>query len=114
MSSRVYEDSVKIDTTGYFKIKDTVSKNLLLGRSFSYKIKYPTIKETITIHPKPINQLYIGGGVEGNKIDVVSGIKAGVLFKNKKDQIFGIHTGLNRQGNITFGVDSYWKIKLKR
>jgi hypothetical protein len=37
----------------------------------------------------------------------------GLLYKNKKDQIFGVQTGVSQDLKPYVGVSSYWKIKLK-
>ena len=104
------QDSIKIDSIGYVKITDTVQKNLIIGRSSNVNVKYPIIKETITLPYTPKNQLYIGGSVQLGPVGQLNG---GVLFKNKKDQIFGGSVGITSQGQILYGANSYWKIKLK-
>lgn len=114
LEKNITEDSVKIDTVGYVKVRDTVGENKILGRSYSYKIKYPVIKETHTIYPPKKNQFYLGGQLSGARGDILNQINAGLLLKNKKDQIYGITTGLNRSGQITYGIQSYWKITLKK
>ncbi len=81
-------DSVRIDTNGYVKIVDTVQKNLIVGRSTQVSVKYPVVKETITLYPKPVNQVYIGGDVEGSQTSLINQVRTGVILKNKKDQIF--------------------------
>lgn len=58
LAKNIHQDSIRIDTNGYVKITDTVQKNLIVGRSTEYNIKYPVIKETITIIKPPKNQLY--------------------------------------------------------
>jgi hypothetical protein len=115
LAKNIQQDSVLIDDTlGYVKILDTVQKNIITGRSVLYSVKYPIIKETITIPAKKVNQLYIGGEVVGGKTNLVSGINAGLLFKNKKDQIFGLKAGLTSSGDPVLGVSSFWKITLKK
>jgi hypothetical protein len=109
-SKNVLNDRLKIDSIGYVDVTDTVTKNLISNRTFKYNLKYPVIKETIIIPPKRINQLYIGGGIEGNATSLVHQINAGLLLKNKKDQIYGVYTGINMQGQMQFGIQSYWKI----
>ena len=91
-----------------------MQKNLVVGRSFKYNLTYPVIKETIITPPARKNQLYVGGEVEGSLTSLVSGINAGLLFKNKKDQIFGLKAGLTPQGQPNVGVSSFWKITLKK
>lgn len=107
-------DSVRIDTNGYVKIVDTVQKNLIVGRSTQVSVKYPVIKETITLYPKPVNQVYIGGDVGGSQTSLINQVRTGVILKNKKDQIFSASVGLNTDGQPVFGLGSYWKIKLKK
>jgi hypothetical protein len=114
LATNLYSDSVRIDTIGYVKVTDTISQNQLLKRGYRINVKYPIITETI-IKPAPrVNQLYVGGGVEGNKTNLVNQIGAGLLFKNKKDQIFGVHGAVNASGQPQIGVSSFWKITFKK
>jgi hypothetical protein len=114
LSTNLYSDSVRIDTIGYVKVTDTISQNMLLKRGYRINVKYPIITETI-IKPAPkVNQLYVGGGLEGNKTNLVNQINAGLLFKNKKDQIFGLNAGLTADGQPNVGISSFWKITLKK
>ena len=112
LDSNIYQDSIKIDSIGHVYVKDTVSNNLLKGRSYSYSLKYPIINTYTTSPPK--NQLYYGGGVLGSPVEIINNIQLGVLLKTKRDRIVGINAGINSQGTITYGVSSYWKIKLKK
>lgn len=107
-------DSVRIDSNGYVKIVDTVQKNLIVGRSTEVNIKYPVIKETVTIFPKKVTQLYIGGDVAGTQTSLINQVRAGLVLKNKTDQVFSAHVGLNTNGQPVFGLGSYWKLKLKK
>lgn len=84
-----YNDSLKIDSLGYVNVKDTVSENRLHSRSYSYNIKERII--TKTLPTKLRNQVFIGGGLGiplsvGN---IIQSVKAGVLFKNKRDNVLG-------------------------
>jgi len=114
LNKNIYQDSLKIDSIGYVKVVDTVSKNSIVGRSYNYNLKYPIIKETIIQPAKKTNQLYIGGMLFGSPEEPISSVNTGLLFKNKKDQIFGGSVGLNRQGELQYGIQSFWKIKLKK
>jgi hypothetical protein len=111
----MYRDSVQIDTFGYIKVVDTLQKNQMVGRSFIKDLKIPekTITITNTIYPDPKRQVYIGGGIFGNKDNIAGQVQAGLLLKNKKDQIFGVSTGINANGQVQYGISSYWKIKIK-
>ncbi len=114
LATNLYSDSVRIDTIGYVKVTDTVSQNQILKRGYRINVKYPIITETV-IKPAPkVRQLYAGGQVSGVSGSPVNGINAGLLYKTKKDYIIGANAGFDRNGNIIYGVQSYWKITLKK
>lgn len=113
LSKNIQKDSVKIDSIGFVKVTDTVQNNIVQNRKWEYNIKYPIIKETVIQPPKRVNQLYIGGGLQGNQYNIINSINGGILYKNKKDQIYGLSVGINTNGQIVYGVSSYWKIKFK-
>ena len=113
LAKNIQKDSVKIDSIGFVKVTDTVQNNIVQNRKWEYNIKYPIVKETITQSPKKVNQLYIGGGLQGNQYNIINSINGGLLYKNKKDQIYGLSIGINTNGQLVYGVSSYWKIKFK-
>ena len=113
LAKNIQKDSVKIDSIGFVKVTDTVQNNIVQNRKWEYDIKYPIVKETIIQPPKRVNQLYIGGGLQGNQYNIINSINGGILYKNKKDQIYGLSVGINTNGQIVYGVSSYWKIKFK-
>ena len=113
LAKNIQKDSVQIDSIGFVKVTDTVQNNIVQNRKWEYNIKYPIIKETIIEPPKKINQLYIGGGLQGNQYNIINSINGGILYKNKKDQIYGLSVGINTNGQVIYGVSSYWKIKFK-
>ena len=113
LSKNVQKDSVKIDSIGFVKVTDTVQNNIVQNRKWEYNLKYPIIKETIIEPPKKVNQLYIGGGLQGNQYNIINSLNGGLLYKNKKDQIYGLSIGVNTNGQVVYGVSSYWKIKFK-
>jgi len=113
LAKNVTEDKIQIDSNGYIMIFDTVQNNMIVARSSKVSIKYPVIKETITKPAPKVVQLYAGGQISGNPANLVNGINAGLLVKNKRDQIYGVSVGVNNTGNISYGVQSYWKIKFR-
>ena len=113
LSKNVQKDSVKIDSIGFVKVTDTVQNNVVQNRKWEYNLKYPIIKETIIEPSKRVNQLYIGGGLQGTQYNIINSINGGILYKNKKDQIYGLSVGINTNGQVVYGVSSYWKIKFK-
>ena len=113
LSKNVQKDSVKIDSIGFVKVTDTVQNNIVQNRKWEYNLKYPIIKETIIEPPKKVNQLYIGGGLQGNQYNIINSLNGGLLYKNKKDQLYGLSIGVNTNGQLVYGLSSYWKIKFK-
>ena len=113
LAKNIQKDSVQIDSIGFVKVTDTVQNNIVQNRKWEYNIKYPIIKETIIEPPKKINQLYIGGGLQGNQYNIINSINGGILYKNKKDQLYGLSIGVNTNGQVVYGLSSYWKIKFK-
>ena len=112
LAKNIYADTVKLDTLGYVAVADTVHKNELLGRSYKYNYKIPTVTVTTTITKQapPKGALFMGGGVTGNKngLELLHG---GFLYKSKQDKIFGLHIGINGNSQVVYGVQSFWKIK---
>ena len=113
LAKNIQKDSVQIDSIGFVKVTDTVQNNIVQNRKWEYNIKYPIIKETVIQPPKKVNQLYIGGGLQGNQYNIINSINGGILYKNKKDQLYGLSIGVNTNGQAVYGVSSYWKIKFK-
>lgn len=111
LARNIHQDSIRIDTNAYVKITDTVQKNLIIGRSIQSRITYPII--TNTVPQKPVNQLYIGGGIGASQNALINQVRGGVILKTKKDKIFGVNVGISTQGTVVYGFDSYWKIHKK-
>ena len=109
LSKNIQEDSIRIDTNKYVKITDTVQRNVVIGRSSYVSLSYPVIKEIIKEVPR--DQMYLGGGIQG--VPGINAISGGVLFKNKKDQIFIGSLGMTTKGDFIYGAQSFWKIKIK-
>jgi hypothetical protein len=108
----IYADTVKLDTLGYIAVADTVYKNEIYNRSYRYSYKIPTVTvtNTITKYAPAKGALFIGGGITGNK-NGVELLQGGLLYKSKKDKVFGLNLGINGNSQIVYGVHSYWKIK---
>jgi hypothetical protein len=112
-AKRVYVDSVNVGKFGHIQITDTVSKNKLSKRTTKDNFKIPVVKETITItkYAEPERQLYLGGGVNANSSSGIRSVEGGLLYKTKKDQIYGLKATTTIDGITIFGVSTYFKIK---
>lgn len=113
LASNYYRDSLRIDSLGTLYLNDTVSRNAITGRGYRYNFKYPRITETVTIREpyKPSRQLYIGGGVEGNRDELIHQFKTGLLYKDRKDRIFIFEAGADKQLKLSAELKTYWKLK---
>jgi hypothetical protein len=117
VTRNIYKDTLTIDSIGHVYIIDTVQFNKLEHRKYTYKYSIPTVTITKIIPPARVRQLYVGGGIDGtyiNKTVNITAAKAGVLYKTKKDQLYGATVGVSTTGYLTYGLQSYWKIKLKK
>ena len=112
LAKNIHQDSIRIDSTGYVKLTDTVQKNVIVGRSTHVNIKHPIIKETIILPAKKVTQMYVGGVVQA--APEINQISVGALLKTRNDFLFGTSLGVNTDGNIQYGVGAYWKLKFKK
>lgn len=111
-----YPDSVK-KIFGYGIVKDIISKNAIVERSVVWNYQIPTVTHTITIHPKPKAQLYVGATANVNSIQILSSASGALLYKTKKDHIYianiGVaNNGLGAQPFIGGGIA--WKVTLRK
>lgn len=111
-STRIYSDRIPLDSIGYVDIKDTLYGNKIIGRNTYYNYKLPIIKETTTItYPEDKKgALFVGGGIYGSKESLVNNVDLGLLYKTKKDKIFGAGVQLDINGKVSYGVKYYGKI----
>jgi hypothetical protein len=110
----IYRDTIYIDSIGMVILTDTVRKNLMAERTYLHDYKIPTVVVTKTIPLPPRRQLYVGGAIGATYPISISTVQAGLMFKNKKDQLFGLHAGLDTRGIMTYSLSTYWKISFKR
>lgn len=113
LEKNIYRDSIRLDSIGYINVRDTISNNRITDRIYKYDLKYPIIKETVIAPAVVKNQLYIGGSLQGSATGF-NQIGAGLLLKNRRDQIFGVYTGIDSRGQVQTGVQGYWKIRVKK
>lgn len=114
LAKNVSSDSIKIDSIGHIYILDTISKNQIVSRTTHYNLKYPVITNTITLPAPNKRQLYIGMGIGGTEQDLINKINIGLLYKNKQDVMFGPNISLEQNGNLSYGIQAFWKIKLHK
>ena len=102
---------------GFGYLTDTISQNKILSRKIEWNFQIPTIYNTKIVKELPKRQFYYGVGADFNKTDFIQSAKFGVLYKDKKDKIFGLNLGvLNANNNVTpyIGGSLYWKLSFKK
>ena len=116
VDENIYQDSIKVDSLGYITLIDTVQYNKLKSRSASFSLTIPHVIERITVteYAAPVRQLYVGGSILSNKDFNAYNAQVGALYKTKTDHMFGPVISFNTSGQMMYGFQMYWKIKLKK
>ena len=89
-----FTDSIKQDSN-LFVIKDTISQNRIIGRSFQAKIQEKTITITNNIQAKPKSALYIGfrSDISQDYSKVEHNIS--LSFKTRQKGLFSVGYGMS-------------------
>lgn len=107
-----YADTAAIKY-GKLIVKDTISKNRIVGRSILADLNIPTVKETVTVQPKKKLQLYAGITVVGNQQTFIDGFGGFLTLKTKSDQLYQIG-GLLMNNRLNVQASMSFLIKLKK
>ena len=84
---------------GFGFLTDTISQNRILSRKIEWNFQIPTIYNTKIVKELPKRQFYYGVGADFNKTDFIQSAKFGILYKDKKDKIFGLNLGVINANN---------------
>jgi hypothetical protein len=89
-----FTDSIRQDSN-IFIIRDTISQNRIIGRSFQAKIQEKTITITNNIQPKPKSALYIGirSDISNDYSKVNHNIS--LSFKTRQRGLFSVGYGMS-------------------
>ena len=105
-------------TLGYGILTDIISQNRIQSRDVDWFFKIPTVYNTTIVKELPKNEFYWGLNGGFNKEDVISNVGAGLIFKNKKNNLYQLGLGIQNNSNtqqlspfISGGM--YWKIGKK-
>ncbi len=82
---KVYSDILRIDTDNFVSIKDTISKNKILGRGYDAHLVQKTITITHDIYHKPKNELYLGLIGDLRRFDNRIGVGVGINYKKQNE-----------------------------
>ena len=110
-SQNVYKDTLKLsENLGYVSVTDTISRNLILGRTWNSHINKIVIKDSIFLKEDPKTQFFIGGnvGYNTNPKSLIIGPTIGI--KTKKERFINIGVGLGTNNNFYYQGGIYIKI----
>jgi hypothetical protein len=117
LSKNIYEDKLILDTLGNIIIRDTTQFNKLGKRSYELNLRIPkridSVYVTNTVLAPPKRQVYLGIGANATRTLGTFGLRGSMLYKDKKDNIFSPSVTVNTNGSIIYGIDTYFKIKLR-
>jgi hypothetical protein len=90
-STNGYRTKFPIDSFGYVTVFDTVYSNQLISSVLVSDLLIPekTIYvEKVVYRPKE-QEMYLGLGLMSNTVQTISGVNVGMLYKDRKDRIYG-------------------------
>lgn len=112
-STYIYSDSIPVKY-GHIKIKDTVTKNKIQGRSVALDQHLPVITKTVTLTQPKRTVGYIGFSGLGNGKDPIYSIGADLSLKLKNDKIFGVGIQYGRDNTVFYQGRFALPIRLRR
>ena len=117
LAKNIYQDTFKIGSLGHVIVYDTVKTNKLGVRSYMADYIIPVKRDSIfitkTVQAPKKGEVYIGGGFASNK-SFQNSTQIGVIYKTKNDKIIGGFVTLMPGMQVGYGVQSYWKLTLKK
>jgi hypothetical protein len=112
VARNIYRDTLLLDSFGHVIVYDTIQYNRLKQHTYMLSYVIPTITKTVTLPPK--KQVYAGGGLSVNTALNDLSLQGGLLYKNKREQIYGLYILTDGKRPAQIGVSSYWKISFKK
>ena len=118
-SEYVYDDTLNLDSLGYGILHDTISENKIKSRSIDWYLQIPVIYDSteVTVYEGARRKLFVGGGLGATKGNVLNMQSVGVIYADKKNRMFGLHTGrisFNGEAQPFIQGSVYFKISLRR
>ena len=82
---KAYSDTLNLNADNTVFIKDTITQNKIIGRSYTAKLKEKTIVVTNDIYHKPKNELYLGLLGDLRRFDNKIGVGVGLNYKKQNE-----------------------------
>jgi hypothetical protein len=103
----VYQDRQELDSLN-LTIIDSISQNKIFARSIEYDLIYPTTTITKEIYLNN-RELYWGLDINGTA-DQLNYVGGGLIYRNRKKQIYGLGVGIDQNLEPVLSGRLYWKI----
>lgn len=105
----VFKDTVKFGKYGNIYTIDSIQENTILSRMYNSDIVFPSIIKTTNVKKVPENKFYFGAKTVMSN-NSIRAIGTGLIFKSKRDNLFGIGAMVDNKKNINFTIDLYTKL----
>jgi hypothetical protein len=110
-----YKDTLHLkDSLGYISVIDTIFNNKILNRVWDSHVNKITINDKIYLKDLPKTQLYFGGVLGFDKVNIVNFAGPSFILKTKKDHMYSLGIGYSNNQTVSIQGGVYWKIKLKK
>jgi hypothetical protein len=96
-STNIFKTEFKIADYGSVTVTDSIRENQLVSSVLSANLTIPTTTITVEKSAPPRNRLYVGGELTANNKLSQLGLYGGILLKNKKERIYGVGIGWDRE-----------------
>jgi len=113
-SKRFYTDTLDLGQKSFVIIKDTITENKILARVFESTITERIVNDTFFLKEPPKRQMFIGFQTGFDKKDIINYGGLSLIYKDKKDKLYGLGLGINSNGQPTIMGNMNWKIQLKK
>lgn len=107
---RYYVDTLILND-GFIIIKDTILNNKIESRNWLSNINEKIITKQIYIKEPSKNNIYIGLNLNQEKQFKFNSFSTSFLLKTKKDKIFVLSLGIDKNSQPILGTSYYFKIK---
>ncbi len=87
----VYSDTLRFDSLGYVAVRDTISRNSIVGRRYYASLRERTVKDLTIVKEPRRGSLWLGMGFSSNITTDVS-----LLYQSKKE--WGVQIGATLDG----------------
>ncbi len=101
----IYKDTIAIEEYGYVAVTDTIHYNRLCERKYVYNLRFPEI-----ISQTQKRQFFLGGEITIQYPIAFNHIQTSLLYKDRKNRVFGITVGVQHEFKPYFGISNYWKL----